>query len=191
MPCTTTRRVAVHVQFIAVAPAGSESLIVAPVTVDGPGVADGDGVRGVGCRASPSSSRRTWSTTRLAWATTVVVSVALLSAGLSIVPGGAVTVAVFDSTPVNAGVDGAVDREGRRTARGQVDRGVDVAAVGPALSQLPPPEATHVQRRVGERCGQHVGDGGVDHRGRAGVEDGDRVASTTCRPRRWSGRRSC
>ena len=92
---------AVQVQFMDVAPAGIASVTVAPLTTDGPAlftvteyvvVAPGVAV------VVPSDL----ATMRLAWATIVVVSVALLSVGSSIVPGGAVTVAVFDNTPVNA-----------------------------------------------------------------------------------------
>lgn len=84
-------------------------------------------------------------TTRFASATIVVLSVALLSAGSSIVPGGAVTVAVLESTPVNAAsivpltVNVAEPPDGKSTVV------LMLPLVGPALSQLPPLEAAHVQ----------------------------------------------
>ena len=135
---------AVHVQFMEVAPTGSASVIVAPLTTDGPalltvtvyvvfvpGVAD----------VVPSDL----ATMRLAWATMVVVSVALLSAGSSIVPGGAVTVAVFDNTPVNAASTVPVTVNVADVPDGRSTVALTLPGVGPGLSQWPVPEAAHVE----------------------------------------------
>ena len=83
-------------------------------------------------------------TTRLACATIVVVSVDVLSAGSSIVPGGAVTVAVFESTPVKAAAIVPVTVKVADPPEGRSTVVLMSPLVGPALSQLPAPEATHV-----------------------------------------------
>ena len=94
---------AAHVQLIADAPAGSASVTAAPITVDGPALATVT-VYTVVPPGVAVSVPSVLVIDRSAWANTVVVSVAVLLAGVGSTPTpGMVTVAVFDSTPANAG----------------------------------------------------------------------------------------
>ena len=95
--------VALHVQLIAVAPAGRASETAAPVTDDGPALVTVT-VYTVEPPGVATSVPSVLVTARSASATIVVVSVAELLAGVGSTPApGIVTVAVFDSSPLKPG----------------------------------------------------------------------------------------